>query len=117
MTIDDEKLDELERCAEANDSGEPWIAREVDDFTGDWGVGDCASPFGWGTYIDGQTQQFCEFVAAADPPTVLSMVKEVRRLREERDRYQQALVDIYHGMHPGQGTRDVAEEALVAADE
>ena len=143
MTIDDDKLDELERCAEAASDTSPgcWV---TDD--GRQGRSELPNHVPYLPFVarvsvkgfhpvaeklaDDGRPEGCEFretietarsrarhIAAADPPMVLALVEEVRRLREERDRYQQALVDIYHGVHPGQGARDVAEEALEDTDE
>ena len=134
MTIDEDKLEELERCAEAA-TYDDW---EKHTSTSGYCILTGHKPLpdkgpGWSTHDvevcqikskalreevewDESDRNACH-IAAADPPTVLELVKEIRRLREERDRYQQALVDIYHGMHPGQGARDVAEEALEDTDE
>ena len=50
-------------------------------------------------------------VTITDPPTVLALVGEVRRLREERDRYREALERIVDYSHWG-ASADVIEEEL-----
>ena len=84
MTIDDEKLDELERCAEAADG--PWYRLglsvvdahpDCDDDAGPGLVADC-----FPGDID-EAHSLPAHIAAADPPTVLALVEEVRRLRAE----------------------------------
>ena len=55
-------------------------------------------------------------VTITDPRTVLALVREVRRLREERDRYRDALERIA-AMESDDGARRAAENALEAADE
>ena len=80
MTIDDETLDQLERCAEAA----------------------------------------MRSVTITDPPTVLALVQEVRRLREERDRYREALEKIAASDAKRRDVVDLIDlaiTALEAADE
>ena len=88
MTIDDDKLDELERCAEAATEG-PWM----NEFEG---VYTDPRPANEATMVATAEREevFPElgsrpadidamYIAAADPPTVLALVEEVRRLRAE----------------------------------
>ena len=87
MTIDDDKIDELERCAEAADG--PWYRLglsvvdappDCDDDAGPGLVADC-----FPGDID-EAHNLPAHIAAADPPTVLALVRELRRLREEMQR-------------------------------
>ena len=118
MTIDDEKLDELERCAEAATEG-PWHRKFRDEVCTDSGVN--PDPDGWKECpmcggegdvnfadIDGDGwEPLCQVVgigdrltndarhiATADPPTVLALVEEVRRLREDFRRYRDAVEEV-----------------------
>ena len=85
--IDDDKLDELGRCAEAADG--PWYRLglsvvdappDCDDDAGPGLVADC-----FPGDID-EAHSLPAHIAAADPPTVLELVREVRRLRKELQR-------------------------------
>ena len=108
MTIDDEKLDELERCAEAASDTSPgcWV---TDD--GRQGRSELPNHVPYLPFVarvsvkgfhpvaeklaDDGRPEGCEFretietarsrahhIAAADPPTVRALVEEVRRLRK-----------------------------------
>ena len=131
MTIDDDKLDELERCAEAATEG-PWW-REFEGVYTDPGDD---NEFTLVATAE-RDEMFPElgsrpadidamYIAAADPPTVLELVQEIRKLRADRDRYREALKDINDkstallggiqllgGIHH----QKIAEEALGADDE
>ena len=106
--IDDEKLDEIERCAEAATDGS-WekhtSACGYCILTGHKPLPERGP--GWSTYdvevcqVDtsagqksvewDECERNADYIATADPPTVLALVEEVRRLREEKDRYREAL--------------------------
>ena len=103
MTIDDDKLDEIERCAEAATEG-PWTRLK-------WFVD---TPEG--TTLERVRPRFggddVQYVTTADPPTVLALVEEVRRLREElsdRTTYNQGQ---YHELEAVRDERDRYREAL-----
>ena len=107
MTIDDEKLDELERCAEAAPGGE-W--KLFDKFYIETDDKRCV-------VADAKIHdEVRHHIAAADPPTVLALVREVRRLRE-------ALEEIAGAIEWDTDPRsirhlcDMAEEALEDTDE
>ena len=123
MTIDDETLDELERCAEAA-TDEDWEVLHGP------GVTEIAagtfSP--WGN--ERETEKViasmranpspdAEHIATADPPTVLALVQEVRRLREALQ-YIRDFPDHEYTDEMGWIACDmqtVAERALEADDE
>ena len=76
MTIDDDKIEELERCAEAAPGGE-W--KLFDKFYIETDDKRCV-------VADAKIHdEVRHHIAAADPPTVLELVREVRRLREDAD--------------------------------
>ena len=90
MTIDDDKLDELERCAEAATDG-PWMSEFEGIYTD-------PRPANEATMVATaeREEMFPElgsrpadidamYIAAADPPTMLELVREIRRLREDTD--------------------------------
>ena len=74
--LTNEKLSALERAAKAATPGE-WAARPKDEERGRrWTVD------GPDINDDFMRGEDAEFIAAADPPTVLALVEEVRRLRK-----------------------------------
>ena len=116
MTIDDDKLDKLERCAEAATDG-PWTSEasvlEANVHNNRRRICEVRGGF---FDQDSDCRPNCEHIAAADPPTVLELVREVRRLRE-------ALEEIAGAIEWDTDPRsirhlcDMAEEALEDTDE
>ena len=83
MTIDDDKLDEIERCAEAATDGswEPRYSPKSSQPTQVWQVCRTDDSDDMVTnYV--RSSEDVAHIATADPPTVLALVREVRRLRE-----------------------------------
>ena len=96
--IDDEALDELERCAEAA-TDEDWEVIHGPGVT-EIAAGTC-NPWADEREVKkvivtmrANPSPDAQHIAAADPPTGLALIKEVRRLREERDRYRKTLQKI-----------------------
>ena len=77
--LTDERLAELRKIAEETRPGGGWTADvyQVNDEDGH-------QVYGADAYGDG-TSPAAEHIAAFDPPTVLALLAEVERLREERD--------------------------------
>ncbi|WP_025804645.1 hypothetical protein [Pseudomonas chlororaphis] len=89
-------LDDLERKARAADAG-PWVVhadgmeRGILDRTTSPGVdtADGQVICWWGTGLCGIPHRpNAEFIAEADPSTVLALIAEVKTLRQDAERYQ-----------------------------
>ena len=87
--LDDDEIDELERCAEAatEDGIDGWsssthtsaVCSEMGDLKIAETVGYWHMTKEWGRP---NSNEIATHIATADPPTVLALVEEVRRLRE-----------------------------------